>query len=88
MSGMKRQADILEAILLTNVHSTAWISDSIIKGRRIRLRGIQIHVMQEDDKVSLSPVLPSMAKALRLLKRHPRCTDITWNGILWKRTDR
>lgn len=82
----KGYPDILHASLVADVNSTEWISDSIIRGRRIRLRGIGVHAIQEGGKLSLSPVLPHVAKALALLKRHPRCNDLTWTGIEWKRT--
>ena len=56
-----------------------WVSDLIIRGRRIGLNGIGVSITVEDGKVSVAPVIPCMGPALRLLKKHPKLTSITFD---------
>lgn len=82
--------DILEAVV--NEPSVShYISDNFIRGRRIALRGIGVAVSFASDhgRVSLSPVIPCVGPALRLLQQHPKLNDITFNREKqrWEPTD-
>lgn len=65
-----------------------WVSSFIIRGRRVCLNGIGLSIVVEDGKVSVNPVIPCMGPALRLLKKHPKLTSITFDRKKrrWKAT--
>ena len=82
MQTRRKYKDYLEAYLVTP-KSVKYVTDLIIKDRRVCLRGIDICICAEGSKVSVDPVIPCVGPLLQLLKANPKLDDITFKGKKW-----
>lgn len=82
--------DFLDAIFDTP-STSKYVSDTLIRGRRIVLRqiGVSVSISDGRGKVELSPVIPCVGPALRLLQKHPKLDDIIFDREKrrWEPTD-
>lgn len=78
----KRYPDVLEAYV-TPKHSR-YISDLIIKGRRITMHNIEVAIVADRGKLSLDPCIPCLGPAIRLLAANPERDAIKWTGKEWE----
>lgn len=80
--------DIVEAVLAYHPESR-FITDNLIRGRRIVLRGIEIVIVYEGGKpVELQPRIPHPLELSATLRVNPTLNDVTYNPhlSLWQAT--
>jgi len=78
----KHYPDAIEAYLQPK-HSK-WITDCLIRGRRIALYGIEVCISQDGGKFTVSPVIPCAGPLHELIKANANATAFSWNGKKWK----
>ena len=74
----KKYDDVIGGDL--SASGTFWISDLIIRGRRIKMRGITLCLSKVGNCVSVSPSIPYISSAIRLLKKQKDVNDIKWDA--------
>ena len=56
-----------------------WVTDFIVRDRRICLRGIPVAISQNGKSCHLDPVIPALSSLIKLLTKHPLWADMTWS---------
>lgn len=73
----KNYPDYLDCMIVPE--SGKWVSDHIIKGRRIAMYGIGVGISFDGKKVTLNPVIPALSPAIKLLQKYSAAQQIAWD---------
>lgn len=75
--------DHIEASI--TVRNSKYVSSTIVKGRRIVLYGVPIHL---DDctkckTVHMTPEIPCLSPLIQIIKANPDVNEYKWSGEVW-----
>jgi len=62
--------------------SSKWVSDHIVKDRRIALYGIRINLCTgKNGRVEMNPEIPCMGPLMEVIKKHPYEHEFVFNKL-------
>lgn len=85
---VRAKPDYLYVQLLEPQVSVKWVTDSLIKGRRIALYGIGVCFSHfGSERVEMSPCIPCMSPLIRLVKKYATDSQFEFDSKkrIWKR---
>lgn len=61
--------------------NSKWVSDHIVKDRRICLYGIRVHIESTKSGLArLAPEIPAMIPLMKLIQANPKFSEFRWDG--------
>lgn len=61
-----------------------WVTDSLVRNRRIALYGIDVAISAHGDKVEVGPSIPALSPLMKLIVKNPAHSSFQFKNGKWR----